>query len=225
MSEVLNNQPAIESRRAPLSATRSQRSGYGFEQNNGNEDEEEDEEEEADEEEEENRSDDQEDDGDVSDDSIISAFDHSDRIKNSELAVGYKDRSFVVRGSKVGVFGYGKSDGLKFQTTIKNLTNKAGKEVNPSQVVLHEEDTTMVMLDPQNRHQAYKMDLEYGKIVEEWDLHGTSGVHSLVSDGKYAHTTQSKTMLGLAEDSVFRIDSRQPGGMIVEKEKKHDGIE
>ncbi|KAG0361095.1 hypothetical protein BG005_009203 [Podila minutissima] len=223
MSEVLNNQPASESRRTPSSATRSQRSGYGFEQSDDNEEEEEEEEEkeeEKEEEEEENRSDDQEDDDDDSDGSIISSFDHSDGTKNSELAVGYKDHSFVVRGSKVGVFGYGKSDGLKFQTTIKNLKNKAGREVKPSQVVLHEEDTTMVMLDTQNRHQAYKMDLEYGRIVEEWDLHGTSGVHSLVSDGKYAHTTQSKTMLGFAEDSIFRIDSRQPGGMIVEKEKK-----
>lgn len=78
----------------------------------------------------------------------------------------------------------------------------------------------MVMLDPRNKHQAYKMDLEYGKIVEEWDLHGTSGVHTLIGDGKYAHTTQTKTMLGLAEDAIFRIDSRQPGGMIVEREKK-----
>ncbi|KAG0343285.1 hypothetical protein BG000_000004 [Podila horticola] len=207
MSDVLNNQPASASSRAP-STTMSRRSGYGFEQSDD------------DEEDEEDRSDGQEGDGDDSDGSIISSFGDNDGAENSELAVGYKDRSFVVRGSKVGVFGYGKSDGLKFQTTIKNLKNKAGREVKPSQVVLHEEDTTLVMLDPQNRHQAYKMDLEYGKIVEEWDLHGTSGVRSLVSDGKYAHTTQSKTMLGLTEDAIFRIDSRQPGGMIVEKEKK-----
>ncbi|KAF9217590.1 hypothetical protein BGZ59_002701 [Podila verticillata] len=161
-----------------------------------------------------------EDDGDDSDGSIISSFDQNDGTKNSELAVGYKDRSFVVRGSKVGVFGYGKSDGLKFHTTIKKLRNKAGNEIKPSQVVLHEEDTSMVMLDPRNKHQAYKMDLEYGKIVEEWNLHGTSGVCRLIGDGKYAHTTQSKTMLGLAEDAIFRIDSRLPGGMIVENEKK-----
>ncbi|KAI9239326.1 MAG: VID27 cytoplasmic protein-domain-containing protein [Podila humilis] len=217
MSDVLNNQPASVSANSSTSssAIRSQRSSYGFEQSDDH-DEEDDEEDEV----EGDRGENSEDDGDDSDGSIISSFDQNDGTKNSELAVGYKDRSFVVRGSKVGVFGYGKSDGLKFHTTIKNLKNKAGNEIKPSQVVLHEEDTSMVMLDPRNKHQAYKMDLEYGKIVEEWNLHGTSGVCRLIGDGKYAHTTQSKTMLGLAEDAIFRIDSRLPGGMIVENEKK-----
>jgi len=40
-------------------------------------------------------------------------FSRTDTTKNSELAVGYKsDRSFVVRGDKIGVFKHTATDGL-----------------------------------------------------------------------------------------------------------------
>jgi hypothetical protein len=57
-----------------------------------------------------------------------------DTTKNSQLAVGFKDRSYVVRGDKIGVFKHNERDGLDFATTIKNLKNKAGRDVNPSRV-------------------------------------------------------------------------------------------
>jgi hypothetical protein len=44
------------------------------------------------------------------------------KSKNSLLAVGYKhDRSFVVRGNKIGVFKHTEDDELEFATTIKSL--------------------------------------------------------------------------------------------------------
>ena len=55
-------------------------------------------------------------------------------VKNSQLAVGYKDRSFVVRGNKSGVFSHNENDGLDFSTTIKNISNSKGMELNPSKV-------------------------------------------------------------------------------------------
>ncbi|KAF9358554.1 hypothetical protein BGX34_008884 [Mortierella sp. NVP85] len=146
--------------------------------------------------------------------------DPNDNAKNSQLAIGYKDRSFVVRGSTIGVFGHNERDGLDLQTTITNLSNSNRKMVKPSKVLLHEEDTAMVMMDRSNPHMAYKMDLEYGRIVEEWDLSGTSGVLDLVSDSKYAHRTGTKTMVGVSKDSMFRIDSRQQKNKIVQAEFK-----
>lgn len=125
---------ASTSIRISSSTVRTQRSGYGFEQSDDDDEENGEENDEEEDGEEGDRGNDHEDDGDESDGSIISSFDQNDGAKNSELAVGYKDRSFVVRGSKVGVFGHGKSDGLRFHTTIKNLKNKAGNEVKPSQV-------------------------------------------------------------------------------------------
>ncbi|KAG0348608.1 hypothetical protein BG004_004736 [Podila humilis] len=143
-----------------------------------------------------------------------------DGAKNSQLAVGFKDRSFVVRGNKIGVFKHNDRDGLDFTTTIKNISNSKGREINPSKVLLHEQDTAMVLMDPRDLDTAYKMDLEYGKVVEEWKMPGTSGVVNIVGDSKYSHLSNTKTMIGLAKDAMFRIDPRLSGSKIVDSEFK-----
>ncbi|KAF9360599.1 hypothetical protein BGX26_008584 [Mortierella sp. AD094] len=143
-----------------------------------------------------------------------------DKASNSHLAVGYKDRSFVVRGNKIGVFKHNDRDGLEFATTIKNISNSKGKQINPARVVLHEQDTSMVMMDPRDLDTAYKMDLEYGKIVEEWDMAGTSGVLNLVGDSKYSHLTNNKTMVGHSNTAMFRVDPRLSGSKIATTEFK-----
>ncbi|KAF9193546.1 hypothetical protein BGZ51_009541 [Haplosporangium sp. Z 767] len=145
---------------------------------------------------------------------------HGDNSKNSQLAVGYKDRSFVLRGNKIGVFSHNDRDGLDFNTTIKNISDSRGRELRPSRVVLHEQDTAMVMMDPRNLNTAYKMDLEYGKVVEEWEMPGTSGVLNLIGSSKYAHLTSSKTMVGHSQTAMFRVDPRLSGSKIVQEEFK-----
>lgn len=37
--------------------------------------------------------------------------------------------------------------------------------------MLHGEDTSMVMQDANNPNSVYRMDLEYGKVVDEWKVH------------------------------------------------------
>ncbi|KAF8983482.1 hypothetical protein BGZ46_010157 [Entomortierella lignicola] len=143
-----------------------------------------------------------------------------DKASNSQLAVGYKDRSFVVRGNKIGVFKHNDRDGLEFATTIKNISNSKGREINPTRVVLHEQDTSMVMMDPRDLDTAYKMDLEYGKIVEEWNMPGTSGVLNLVGDTKYSHLTSNKTMVGHSRTAMFRVDPRLSGSKLATTEFK-----
>ncbi|KAF9988515.1 hypothetical protein BGZ65_001977, partial [Modicella reniformis] len=143
-----------------------------------------------------------------------------DSAKNSLLAVGYKDRSFVVRGNKIGVFKHNEREGLDFATTIKNVTDSKGKDINPSRVVLHEQDKSMVLMDSRDMDTAYKMDLEYGKVVEEWSMPGTSGVLNLVGDSKYSHLTDNKTMVGHSHNAMFRIDPRLSGSKIAQAEFK-----
>ncbi|KAG0305248.1 hypothetical protein BGZ98_004419 [Dissophora globulifera] len=143
-----------------------------------------------------------------------------DTAMNSQLAVGCKDRSFVVRGNKIGVFKHNDHDGLDFSTTIKNISDSKGREINPHRVVLHEQDRTLVMMDPRDMDTAYKMDLEYGKIVEEWNLPGTSGVLNLIGDSKYSRLTDNKTMVGHSHNAVFRVDPRLSGSKIATTEFK-----
>lgn len=36
--------------------------------------------------------------------------------------------------------------------------------------MLHNQDSDMLLMDPTNNHSVYRMDLEYGKIVDEWKV-------------------------------------------------------
>lgn len=37
--------------------------------------------------------------------------------------------------------------------------------------MLHGEDTSMIMQDANNPNSVYRLDLEYGKVVDEWKVH------------------------------------------------------
>lgn len=58
----------------------------------------------------------------------------ADGQKNSQLTVGYKgDRSYVVRGDKIGVFSH-TGDQVKYYATINKVATPKGKSIAPSQV-------------------------------------------------------------------------------------------
>jgi hypothetical protein len=58
-----------------------------------------------------------------------------DNEHNSQLTVGYKfDRSFVVRGNRIGVFKHTDDDQLEFSTTINKVSTPNGKVFNPQKV-------------------------------------------------------------------------------------------
>jgi hypothetical protein len=87
--------------------------------------------------------------------------------RNSNLTVGYKgDRSYVFRGDKIGVFNHSDDSQLKFQTMIPHVKTLKGEYFSPRKVLLHEQDTSMLMMDGKNDKKIFKMDLTTGKIVE-----------------------------------------------------------
>ena len=102
---------------------------------------------------------------------------------NSQLAVGYKhDRSFVVRGSKIGVFKHTPNNNLEFSTNISEVKTPKGKLFSPKKVMLHAEDSNMILQNENDPNSVYKMDLEYGKIVDEWKVHDDIQVTSFAPD-------------------------------------------
>ena len=102
---------------------------------------------------------------------------------NSQLAVGYKhDRSFVVRGSKIGVFKHTPNNNLEFSTNISKVTTPKGQLFSPKKVMLHAEDSNMIMQNEDNPNSLYRMDLEYGKVVDEWKVHDDIAVKSFAPD-------------------------------------------
>lgn len=139
--------------------------------------------------------------------------------KNSQLAVGIKnDRSYVVRGDKVGVFKQTPYDDLEFSTTIDNVANLEGKNFAPGNVMLHTQDRTLVLQDPENEKKLYSMDLETGKVVDEWEI--GQNVKSFGPSTKFSQMTPEQTLLGLAENGLFRIDPRLDKSKVVESEQK-----
>ncbi|KAJ2743302.1 Vacuolar import and degradation protein 27 [Coemansia sp. BCRC 34301] len=140
--------------------------------------------------------------------------------KNSMLAVGYKhDRSFVVRGSRIGVFRHGDNDDIEFDTTINRIDDTRGTEFTPSSVMLHEQDSSMVLMNRDRPHELYRMDLEYGKVVEEWKVHEDIPTVSIAPNTKYSQMTGDKTLVGLSHNMLYRIDPRVGGdNMVVQNE-------
>lgn len=96
----------------------------------------------------------------------------SDGHVNSQLAVGAShDRSFVVRGSKIGVFKHTNDNRLEFDTNISRVATPKGKLFSPTKVMLHENDRNMILSNDNDPNSLYRMDLEYGKVVDEWKVH------------------------------------------------------
>jgi hypothetical protein len=140
---------------------------------------------------------------------------------NSQLAVGYKhDRSFVVRGSKIGVFKHTPNNNLEFSTNISKVETPGGKLFNPNKVMLHAEDTNMILQNEGDPNSLYRMDLEYGKIVDEWKVHDDIPVNTFAPESKFAQMTGEQTFLGLSRNALYRIDPRLAGNKLVDSELK-----
>ncbi|KAJ3314655.1 hypothetical protein HDV04_005661 [Boothiomyces sp. JEL0838] len=140
----------------------------------------------------------------------------NDNSENSLLAVGYKhNRSFVVRGNKIGVFKHGEEDDLEFATTINNIGTMNGEFFSPKKVMLHQQDSSLLMMKPNDSKNVYKMDLETGKVVEEWNVHEYMAVTEIAPEAKYSQLTNEQTILGINPKSMFKIDPRLSGSKIV----------
>ncbi|KAL8735585.1 MAG: hypothetical protein Q9166_000754 [cf. Caloplaca sp. 2 TL-2023] len=140
---------------------------------------------------------------------------------NSQLAVGYKhDRSFVVRGSKIGVFKHTPNNNLEFSTNISKVETPGGKLFSPKKVMLHSEDTDMILQNENNPNSLYRMDLEYGKVVDEWKVHDDIQVKTFAPEKKFSQMTGEQTFLGLSHNALYRVDPRLSGNKMVESDLK-----
>ncbi|KAF5388153.1 hypothetical protein D9615_000467 [Tricholomella constricta] len=141
--------------------------------------------------------------------------------RNSQLTVGYKgDRSYVVRGNNIGVFSHSAGSDVKYYATISKIATPKGKEFKPKHVMLHDQDTKMVLMNPSDPHSLFNMDIERGKIVEEWKVHDDITVDHIAPDTKFAPTTREQTLVGASHNALFRIDPRVSGTKMVESQFK-----
>ncbi|CAK7214040.1 Vacuolar import and degradation protein 27 [Sporothrix curviconia] len=144
-----------------------------------------------------------------------------DKAVNKALAVGYKhDRSFVVRGSQIGVFKHTNDKQLEFSTNISKIETPGGKLFSPKKVMLHNEDRNMILQNDTDPNKLYRMDLEYGKVVDEWNVHEDIPVVTFAPENKFAQMTHEPTFLGVSHNALYRVDPRLAGSKLVESELK-----
>ncbi|KAK4443880.1 VID27 cytoplasmic protein-domain-containing protein [Podospora aff. communis PSN243] len=140
---------------------------------------------------------------------------------NKQLAVGYKhDRSFVVRGSKIGVFKHTPNNHLEFSTNISKVQTPDGKLFSPKKVMLHNEDRNMILQKDNDPNRLYRMDLEYGKVVDEWKVHEDIPVVTFAPENKFAQMTHEPTFLGVSHNALYRVDPRLSGSKLVDAQLK-----
>ncbi|KAF3940706.1 hypothetical protein ABW19_dt0202562 [Dactylella cylindrospora] len=147
--------------------------------------------------------------------------DDGNREENSQLAVGYKsDRSFVIRGSQIGVFKHTPTNHLQFSTTINKVQTPKGKLFQPKKVMLHTGDRSMILQNESAPNSVYRMDIETGKVVDEWKVHDDIPIINYVPENKFAQVTDEQTFVGHSKNALFRVDPRLSGNKMVDSELK-----
>ncbi|KAH3672772.1 hypothetical protein WICMUC_004178 [Wickerhamomyces mucosus] len=142
--------------------------------------------------------------------------------QNKNLTISYtNDRSYVTRGNKIGVFKTTDDDDLEFQTAIENLSlSDTKKDFVPTKMVLHNQDSSLIMQGGALNDTLYRMDLEKGKIVDEWKVKDDLPVVEFGPSKKFNQMTGEQTFLGISDKGLFKVDPRLSGDKLVESEYK-----
>lgn len=149
--------------------------------------------------------------------------------KNKGLVMGLKtDCAFISRGDKIGIFKVDNKNGIEFNAAIEKLSySKDGKKrITPDKMMLLDNDRTMIVQDNRFANSLHKVDLEYGKVVEDWTMRkddNNINVESFTTNTKYGDLMNDPTFMGISSQSMFRVDPRLREGYVSENGKSYKG--
>ena len=86
--------------------------------------------------------------------------------------------------------------------------------------MLHQQDTKMIVMDEAAPNSLFELDIERGKIVEEWKVNDSIPVQHIAPENKFAQTTVEHTLVGASGNALFRIDPRISGNKLVDSQYK-----
>lgn len=86
--------------------------------------------------------------------------------------------------------------------------------------MLHNQDSSLLMMKPDDQHTLHLMDLEYGKVTEEWKIDDHKTVKDFTPQAKYSQQTSGQTLVGFNDNALFQIDGRLAGNKIVDEKTK-----
>ncbi|TPX32076.1 hypothetical protein SmJEL517_g04731 [Synchytrium microbalum] len=100
---------------------------------------------------------------------------------------------------------YSDNSRLEVSTTIDHVRDINSK-LSPRKVMLHEEVSSMLIMKPQEEHSIFRMDLERGRIAEEWQADDSISVDSILPYSNFAQLAPEKTVIGTNHKSILRVD-------------------
>jgi len=118
------------------------------------------------------------------------------------------------------VFKHTPDNRLKYSTCINKIKTKEGTLFSPRKMMLHQGDTSLLMLHPDKQDKIYRMDLNRSDVVEEWKAHEHMPVADILPLTKYAQMTPDSTLLGLNSLGFMTLDPRLQGSKVVDS-KSH----
>ncbi|KAJ5111696.1 VID27-domain-containing protein [Penicillium alfredii] len=140
-----------------------------------------------------------------------------DNVTNSGVAVGL-DSTFVIRGSSLGVFRNLTEEGqLEFETNVSRIQALTGKYIKPAKIMLYRCERFMILQEANEPNLLHQMNLEIGKIDETWYFGPENLVETFAPETKYAQLYDHRTLIGASQNTLYRIDPREPHGKIVSK--------
>jgi len=116
------------------------------------------------------------------------------------------DRTFVIMGNNILVY----SSSCEVPNSLEYLTMLpvVSKDHNfiPRNPILHDGEKSLLMIEQtETGGSVYRMDLEAGKIVEEYK---SDGVYQITHINKNAQTTTEKVFLGINDSELCMYDTR-----------------
>jgi len=133
--------------------------------------------------------------------------------RNDQLAVGMLlNRTFVNRGSQIGVFKHDRDGNLAYLNNVPVVRDMSGQAFSPTKMMLTEQDNKMLLLNSTNKGLVYEFDLEVGKVVQEYNAgESIPEIRTINPSTKYAERTGEQVVAGASKNAVFTLDPRQQG--------------
>lgn len=120
-------------------------------------------------------------------------------------------RTFVIMGNNVIVYKTPCEEtmSLEYLASLPVVSSYTGDEYVPKHTILYGSENSMLMVDADkgaSKTSIYRMDLEKGKVVEEYKVDET--IQSITQVNKNAQLKDEHEFLGITDKGIFKFDPR-----------------
>lgn len=121
------------------------------------------------------------------------------------------NRTFVSRGSQIGVFAVDDDGQMQYQHRIAQVKGADGELFTPAKMIMHHGDRHMVLLDEQDVNTVVNMDVETGQVISQWrqEENGVAKkVRDIANRTKFGQQTEDSVITCMNNTQLFSVDWR-----------------